>query len=94
MSYQMWEAGFGYPPPAGPPRLARCEAVGADGVGVVSGPLDETGPDYAVTAMFREHHAELVRLAVLITGDRGAAEDIVQDVFARLCAKDYLPEPA
>jgi RNA polymerase sigma factor (sigma-70 family) len=47
-----------------------------------------------VTALFCEHHAELVRLAVLMTGDRGSAEDIVQDVFARLCAKDYLPEPA
>jgi RNA polymerase sigma-70 factor (sigma-E family) len=47
-----------------------------------------------VTALFREHHAELVRLAVLMTGDRGSAEDIVQDVFARLCAKDHLPEPA
>jgi RNA polymerase sigma-70 factor (sigma-E family) len=46
-----------------------------------------------VTALFREHHAELVRLAVLMTGDRGSAEDIVQDVFARLCARDHLPEP-
>ena len=47
-----------------------------------------------MTALFRAHHAELVRLAVLITGDRGSAEDIVQDVFARLCARDLLPGPA
>ena len=41
-----------------------------------------------MTALFREHHAELVRLAVLMTGDQASAEDIVQDVFARLCARD------
>jgi hypothetical protein len=46
----------------------------------------------SVTALFREHHAELVRLAVLMTGDRASAEDIVQDVFARLCAQDRLPD--
>jgi RNA polymerase sigma-70 factor (sigma-E family) len=46
----------------------------------------------SVTALFREHHAELVRLAVLMTGDRASAEDIVQDVFARLCARDQLPD--
>ena len=46
-----------------------------------------------MTALFRVHHAELVRLAVLMTGDRGSAEDIVQDVFARLCARDQLPDP-
>ena len=47
-----------------------------------------------MTALFREHHAELVRLAVLMTGDRASAEDVVQDVFARLCARDQLPEAA
>ena len=47
-----------------------------------------------VTALFRDHHAELVRLAVLMTGDQESAEDIVQDVFARLCTRDYLPEAA
>ena len=45
-----------------------------------------------MTALFRDHHAELVRLAVLMTGDQESAEDIVQDVFARLCTRDYLPE--
>jgi len=47
----------------------------------------------SVTALFREHHAELVRLAVLMTGDRASAEDIVQDVFTRLCARGQLPDP-
>jgi RNA polymerase sigma-70 factor (sigma-E family) len=35
-------------------------------------------------ALFREHHLELVRLAVLMTGDRAMAEDVVQDAFERL----------
>jgi RNA polymerase sigma-70 factor (sigma-E family) len=46
-----------------------------------------------VTALFRAHHAELIRLAALMTGDRASGEDIVQDVFARLCARDRLPDP-
>ena len=67
---------------------------GVDGTGLVPGASHEAGgPAYGVTALFRAHHAELVRLAVLMTGDRASAEDIVQDVFARLCARDYLPEP-
>ena len=46
-----------------------------------------------VSLLFRERHAELVRLATLVVGDRATAEDVVQDVFARLCAKDLLPGP-
>ena len=46
----------------------------------------------SVTGVFRAHHAELVRLAVLLLGDRPSAEDVVQDVFARLCGRDLLPE--
>ena len=38
----------------------------------------------AVTALFQEHHRELVRLAVLMVGDQATAEDVVQDVFTRL----------
>jgi RNA polymerase sigma factor (sigma-70 family) len=45
-----------------------------------------------VAGLFRERHAELVRLAVLVVGDRPTAEDVVQDVFARLCARSLLPE--
>jgi RNA polymerase sigma-70 factor (sigma-E family) len=36
--------------------------------------------------LYRQHHADLVRLALLLVGDRGSAEDVVQDVFTRLCA--------
>ena len=41
--------------------------------------------------MFRERHAELVRLAALVLADWAAAEDVVQDVFARLCTHDLMP---
>jgi len=44
-----------------------------------------------VTALFRERHGELVHLASLLLGSRAAAEDVVQDVFARLYARDQLP---
>ena len=39
-----------------------------------------------VAVIFRRHHADLVRLALLLVGDRASAEDVVQDVFTRLCA--------
>jgi RNA polymerase sigma-70 factor (sigma-E family) len=37
-----------------------------------------------LTELFARRHAELVRLAVLLVDDQPTAEDIVQDVFARL----------
>ena len=37
-----------------------------------------------VDVMFRRHYAALVRLAVVMTGDREAAEDAVQDAFVSL----------
>jgi len=37
-----------------------------------------------IAALFRDHHGELVRLAVLLVGDLPTAEDIVQDVYANL----------
>ena len=38
----------------------------------------------AVGTLFREHHGELVRLALLMVGDLPTAEDVVQDVYASL----------
>jgi len=38
----------------------------------------------AVTDLFRDHHLELVRLALLMVGDVATAEDVVQDAFERL----------
>lgn len=35
----------------------------------------------AVAALFRDHGLSLVRLAVVLTGDRATAEDVVQDAF-------------
>lgn len=52
-----------------PARLAGAEAGG--------------WPDVAL--IYRQHHADLVRLALLLVGDRASAEDVVQDVFTRLC---------
>ena len=41
-------------------------------------------PSRFVTELFRAHHLELVRLAVLIVGDLATAEDVVQDAFEQL----------
>jgi RNA polymerase sigma-70 factor (sigma-E family) len=40
--------------------------------------------DGGLDAVFRLHWAELVRLAAFILGDKGTAEDVVQDVFVRV----------
>jgi RNA polymerase sigma-70 factor (sigma-E family) len=45
------------------------------------------GPAMDITTLFRQHYAELVRLAVMLVGDRPTAEDVVQEVFAKLHAR-------
>jgi RNA polymerase sigma-70 factor (sigma-E family) len=47
---------------------------------------EQAGDALAVTPsnLFREHHLELVRLALLMVGDLAVAEDLVQDAFERL----------
>jgi RNA polymerase sigma factor (sigma-70 family) len=40
--------------------------------------------DDAVDALFRRHCADLIRLAYCLLGDRGAAEEVVQDAFLAL----------
>lgn len=92
MSYPLSGAGRG----AEPGELAWLAGVsGADqtsGAARAQGGTAGAPPDAAsVTGVFRSHHAELVRLAVLLLGDRPSAEDVVQDVFARLCMRDLLP---
>jgi RNA polymerase sigma-70 factor (sigma-E family) len=48
----------------------------------------------AVTDLFREHHLELVRLALVMVGDLATAEDVVQDAVERLHQRrDRLREP-
>ena len=51
------------------------------------------GAAASVTALYAEHALGLVRLAVVMTGDRAAAEDIVQDAFLGLFRRwDQLPD--
>jgi RNA polymerase sigma factor (sigma-70 family) len=46
-------------------------------------PVSESAQDL-VSRLFRAHGVALVRTAVLLLGDQASAEDVVQDVFARL----------
>jgi RNA polymerase sigma-70 factor (sigma-E family) len=77
MSHQTWDAG----------RFCDVSEIIP-----IAGAADQAVGRYGVSVLFREHHAELVRLAVLMVGDRASAEDVVQDVFARLCGRDLLPD--
>ena len=79
----------GSPATAVPPPTAG--AGGAPGAGPPAETAGATQRSRDVSVLFRERHAELVRLAVLLVGDRPSAEDVVQDVFARLCLRDRLP---
>jgi RNA polymerase sigma-70 factor (sigma-E family) len=45
------------------------------------------GRDALIAALYHRHHAELVRLAVGMTGDIGVAEEITQEAFARLLSR-------
>jgi RNA polymerase sigma-70 factor (sigma-E family) len=70
------------------------EAESADVIGSPGTPLDRAAvggtadaavePVRSVTELFREHHLELVRLALLMVGDLATAEDVVQDAFEQL----------
>jgi RNA polymerase sigma-70 factor (sigma-E family) len=71
----------------GPER--RLSFVDADTAKAVDSPGGAALPggseaDRAVTALFRAHHVELVRLALLMVGDLATAEDVVQDAFEHL----------
>jgi RNA polymerase sigma-70 factor (sigma-E family) len=55
----------------------------------------ESAATLAVTALFRAHRMDLIRLAVFLTDDRALAEDLVQDAFAALHRRwAALREPA
>jgi RNA polymerase sigma-70 factor (sigma-E family) len=70
-------------------------AIGGQADGDEPGRREAAGPGEwrDVAVMFREHHADLVRLALLLVGDRASAEDVVQDVFTRLCVRDRELQP-
>src|SRR5262245_42137154 len=59
---------------------------------VTADPLPGTVDD-TLAGLFRRHHAELVRLAVLLVHDQPTAEDVVQDVFARMHASQAAGRP-
>jgi RNA polymerase sigma-70 factor (sigma-E family) len=61
-------------------RIARSGPVTIAADGEADSPEGDLG------ALFRVHHLELVRLATVLTGDRGTAEDVVQDAFERMHA--------
>ena len=51
------------------------------------------GAATAVAELYSGHALGLVRLAVLLVGDRGCAEDVVQDAFLGLYRRwDHLPD--
>jgi RNA polymerase sigma-70 factor (sigma-E family) len=51
--------------------------------------------DQAVAALYREHAVGLIRLAVVMIGDRPAAEDVVQEAFCGLYRRwRHLSHPA
>jgi RNA polymerase sigma-70 factor (sigma-E family) len=58
-----------------------------------SGP--RPGADEGVTALYAAHAVGLIRLGFVMLGDRGAAEDVVQDAFVGLYRNwDRLTDPA
>jgi DNA-directed RNA polymerase specialized sigma24 family protein len=66
-------------PAAGPVAgLGPVSALGSSAAG------GESGADRAVTAMYRTQYRGLVRLAVLLVGELGPAQDVVQDAFAAM----------
>ena len=50
----------------------------------VSREAERLSPDAAVTALYVAHYRSLVRLAVLLVGDLGTAEEVVQDAYVRM----------
>src|SRR5260221_6402331 len=63
------------------PRVAR--TCGAQGEHCARGGPSAVGLDPAaeVAALYRAHAVALIRLAVVMLGDRPSAEDVVQDAF-------------
>jgi RNA polymerase sigma-70 factor (sigma-E family) len=58
----------------------------------VPGWRDDAGTE--VTALYQAHGVGLIRLAVVVLGDRPAAEDVVQEAFCGLYRRwDHLDDP-
>jgi RNA polymerase sigma-70 factor (sigma-E family) len=54
----------------------------------------DTEWDGALVALYRSHRLGLLRLAVLLTDDPAAAEDVVQDAFLALQRRWHAVDPA
>jgi RNA polymerase sigma-70 factor (sigma-E family) len=52
--------------------------------GAGTGPIGVADARTAVTALYQVHAVGLIRLAIIMTGDRQAAEDVVQEAFCGL----------
>jgi DNA-directed RNA polymerase specialized sigma24 family protein len=83
----------GATPPPGPatpsPEPATAQPGAGPGLGCVAVPgsdpaAGESDADRAITMMYQAHYRGLVRLAVLLAGDLGTAEEVVQDAFAAM----------
>jgi DNA-directed RNA polymerase specialized sigma24 family protein len=58
---------------------------GGGTAGAASGATDaDSGATGGVTALYQANAVGLIRLAIVMLGDRGAAEDVVQDAFLGL----------
>jgi RNA polymerase sigma-70 factor (sigma-E family) len=75
---RLWDMGIrtraDRPTAAGPPAPSPAGHHGAGG----------QGADEAVTGLYQAHALGLTRLAHIMLGDRGAAEDVVQEAFCGL----------
>src|SRR4051812_25167101 len=63
------------------------------------GPVDQPSTtdvewNSALVGLYRSHRLPLLRLAVLLTDDPGAAEDVVQDAFLALQRRWHAVDPA
>lgn len=56
-------------------------------MGMPDSELAGRGATSAWQRAFEDHYAALLRLAVLVTGDRGFAEDLVQEAFVRVATR-------
>jgi RNA polymerase sigma-70 factor (sigma-E family) len=63
--------------------------------GPARAPVTALAPAEAVTALYQAHALGLIRLAVVMLGDRAAAEDVVQEAFCGLYRRwHHLSDPA
>ena len=77
---------------AGSRRAAGTE--GGPGAGPGRTPHAGDDAEHAVTALYQEHAVGFLRLAVVMLGERPAAEDVVQDAFCALYRRwAYLTDP-